>query len=186
MEFILLNLICIPLTLSASNPSFWSPAVPRIPYNLLEKSGKLLSKASPSYALEKVKRIHLAFAPISQNKVLRWLDLALSVMSWFCMLATVWYKTRNGRELYLLQPCHLSNMILVFLTLARSKSYSRLFYFYIGISFGAVLAITNPDTRGLGEHPHCWYEVEMFFIQVRPRIHRILRVVYLPLLPGGF
>jgi hypothetical protein len=94
--------------------------------------------------------------------LLQWAYSLLCVIAWITGPATVWYKMQNGRTAYLLQPCHLQNFIIMYLTLDGASPFaSGLFHFYLCTSYGTLLALATPDLRGLA-YP---FEMEAFFLQ---------------------
>lgn len=108
--------------------------------------------------------VELVYAP-SRRKSGGWLKLAdglLTILAWITGPATVWYKAQNGRNAYLLQPCHIQNFVIMYLTLDRSSSFAAaLFHFYLCTAYGTLLAIATPDLRGLGLP----LEIEAFWVQ---------------------
>jgi uncharacterized membrane protein YwaF len=77
------------------------------------------------------------------------------------------------RLAYLLQPCHLSNFILLLLSCQRASAHAAwLFEFYLVSAYGALLALATPDLRGLDLFPFGWpgwegytWEKVSFFVQ---------------------
>jgi len=98
------------------------------------------------------------------------LDGLLSATTLVCSCFTVWYKLQPDcagriRLAYILQPCHLSNLVLVALAGALAAGWgervSPLFEVYLCTVFGAVFALAAPDVRGL----HLPLELEHFVVQ---------------------
>lgn len=86
------------------------------------------------------------------------LDGALSATTLVCTCFTVWYKLQPDcagrvRLAYLLQPCHLSNLMLLALSGALAAGwgarFAALFEVYQCTVFGALFALATPDYRGL-------------------------------------
>ena len=94
------------------------------------------------------------------------LDGALGALTWVCGAATLWYKLHTDcagrvRLAYLLQPCHISNFMLMALSLGWGARSGALFEVYQCTVFGALFALATPDTRGL-DLP---FEKLYFFVQ---------------------
>jgi hypothetical protein len=86
------------------------------------------------------------------------LDGALSATTLVCTCFTVWYKLQPDcagrvRLAYILQPCHLSNLMLLTLSGALAAGwgarFAALFEVYQCTVFGALFALATPDYRGL-------------------------------------
>ena len=97
-------------------------------------------------------------------------DRVLSATTLVCSCFTVWYKLQPDcagrvRLAYILQPCHLSNLMLVALSGALAagwgERFSPLFEVYLCTVFGAVFALATPDFRGL----YLPLEVPHFIVQ---------------------
>jgi len=73
------------------------------------------------------------------------------VVSVLTIISTVVYKASTDRMIYLLQPCHIMNAMLVYLSFATPGSLAGavVFNFYLHACFGAWLALLQPDTRDL-------------------------------------
>jgi hypothetical protein len=98
------------------------------------------------------------------------LDAVLSLTTVVCSVFTVYYKLQPDcagriRLAYILQPCHLSNLMLVVLAAClaagRGAAASPLFEAYLCTVFGAIFALATPDFRGL----YLPLEVEHFIVQ---------------------
>ena len=88
------------------------------------------------------------------------LDGLCTAALWATGLLTVFFKLRpdcmgRPRLAYLVQPCHLSNFILMLLSCLRGASPGAvwLFEFYLVSAFGALCALATPDLRGLDLWP---------------------------------
>lgn len=75
----------------------------------------------------------------------------LQVLCWACAAATLFYKGSTGRLIYLLQPCHLSNALLLLLTLLPrgSRLATWLFFFNLHTAYGTWMAVLMPDLKNL-------------------------------------
>ena len=108
--------------------------------------------------------------------VLRVLDWVCTAGVWATGVMTVYFKLQGdcaGRPklAYIVQPCHLSNFLLCVLSLLHTTpASSALFELYLNFSYGALLALATPDTRGLdnlplfpgGDTTYTWEKVSFF------------------------
>ena len=104
--------------------------------------------------------------PEASDLALAALDGALSVAVWATLAFTLWLKLSTGRAVFLLQPCHISNLVLCLLTLAAGRGRwgvvaARAFWVDLLAKYGTAAALIVPD---IGPAP-AWGEVSCFFIQ---------------------
>jgi len=139
----------LPLLLWLSRRK-WTRDVPAIPRVL--NSSDVWSNKDPE---KSTKDSVYASARARVGGFLGALDSVCTLILWVCGVLTVYFKFHSdcaGRPklAYLVQPCHLSNFILLLLSLMPgSSSADLLFEFYLSTVFGALCALATPDTRGL-------------------------------------
>lgn len=80
-------------------------------------------------------------------------DMALGIVAVTTWLSTFLYKVLTERMVYMLQPCHLSNMVLIWLVFigpTASRRWATLVLgMYLEMWFGSAAALAMPDLRGL-------------------------------------
>jgi len=153
IEMVLLHALLLPLIYWLSKKP-WKVEVPALPRASTRKNWLNASSAPLDAVYDRARR--------KGGDLLEWSDTLLCVIAWITGPATVWYKMQNGRTAYLLQPCHLQNFVIMYLTVDGTSPFAAgLFHFYLCTSYGTLLALATPDLRGLA-YP---YEKEAFFLQ---------------------
>lgn len=102
-----------------------------------------------------------ACTAVTRSTCFRLADWVVKLLVVGTMIATLIYKSMKGHIIYLLQPCHIQNAILVYLAFNRGQTASKLFHLYSTTLYGAWLALLTPDLRGLD----LYGEVTYFFTQ---------------------
>ena len=113
--------------------------------------------ASPARVYERMSAADFVLAAV---------DGALSMAAWATLAFTIWLKLSTGRAVFLLQPCHISNLLLCMLTLASGQGRwrnvaARAFWIDLLAKYGTAAALIVPD---IGPTP-AWGEVACFFVQ---------------------
>lgn len=81
-----------------------------------------------------------------------------------CLCATIIYKINRYSLIFLLQPCHMNMMLLIFITeiLDRDSKLAHIvFNIILHISWGTLMAIVFPDLRGYDQY----LELECFWVE---------------------
>lgn len=108
----------------------------------------------------------MAVREFSKHPMVRVMDWVIIMALVATLLITIYYKVQRNTYLFLLQPCHMSVLLLLILMLHPGGENSALrvhflFNVYLHISWGGMLAIAFPDTRGYSQ----LLEMEMFWIE---------------------
>lgn len=143
------------LLISYGRSQLWQVAIPATVDKAETASPKSLSSARNSMTL--------AGLWTARGTFLAGADYLLRFLCVVCACLTIHYKAASGRLIYLLQPCHMSNfllMVLLFLPRRWTLS-SRLFYFNNHCAFGTAMALLTPDLKALIMPG----EVTYFFLQ---------------------
>ncbi|KAF9950830.1 hypothetical protein BGZ72_007567 [Mortierella alpina] len=116
-------------------------------YNRALYPGSPISKLFESYV-----------APAKKSKI----EISVMVTLILSLLTTVYQKWARGGLIYLLQPCHMSAMLLItILAGPKNKKWPHvLLNIYFHIMWGTMLALLSPDLRDYD----LFFEVENFFI----------------------
>ncbi|KAG0321506.1 hypothetical protein BGZ99_003889 [Dissophora globulifera] len=97
--------------------------------------------------------------PVKRSKI----EISVMITLAASLLITVYQKWTRGGLLFLLQPCHMSAMLLItILAGPKDKKWPHvLLNIYFHIMWGTMLALLSPDLRDY----NMFFEVENFFIE---------------------
>ncbi|KAI1317903.1 hypothetical protein EDD11_007565 [Mortierella claussenii] len=97
--------------------------------------------------------------PFKKSKI----EISVLVTLAASLLITVYQKWTRGGLLYLLQPCHMSAMMLICILMGpKNKKWPHiLLNIYFHIMWGTMLALLSPDLRDY----NMFFEIENFFIE---------------------
>ncbi|KAK3808940.1 MAG: transmembrane protein [Linnemannia elongata] len=107
-----------------------------------------------------ISKLFAAYVPPAKKSKI---EISVMVILTASLLITVYQKWARGGLLYLLQPCHMSAMLLIsILAGPKEKKWPHLFLnIYFHIMWGTMLALLSPDLRDYD----LFFEVENFFIE---------------------
>lgn len=119
-----------------------------------------LVNAFPNWIMQ----AQLASIPFNKRgKLAKFVELVASIVILASIVSMIIYKYQRDSLIFLLQPCHIFNFLLVALCLWPEESPVRhaLFHVHLYCCWGAVLALAFPDFRDYGMP----FEVTFFYIQ---------------------
>ncbi|KAK5821630.1 TMEM164 family-domain-containing protein [Linnemannia elongata] len=107
-----------------------------------------------------ISKLFAAYTPPAKKSKI---EISVMVILAASLLTTVYQKWARGGLLYLLQPCHMSAMLLIsILAGPKEKKWPHIFLnIYFHIMWGTMLALLSPDLRDYD----LFFEVENFFIE---------------------
>ncbi|KAF9908280.1 hypothetical protein EC991_009924 [Linnemannia zychae] len=107
-----------------------------------------------------ISKLFAAYVPPAKKSKI---EISVMVVLTASLLITVYQKWARGGLLYLLQPCHMSAMLLItILAGPKDKKWPHiLLNIYFHIMWGTMLALLSPDLRDYD----LFFEVENFFIE---------------------
>ncbi|KAF9107584.1 hypothetical protein BGX29_005943 [Mortierella sp. GBA35] len=107
-----------------------------------------------------ISKLFAAYVPPAKKSKI---EISVMVILTTSLLITVYQKWARGGLLYLLQPCHMSAMLLIsILAGPKEKKWPHLLLnIYFHIMWGTMLALLSPDLRDYD----LYFEVENFFIE---------------------
>ncbi|KAG0379449.1 hypothetical protein BGX24_000335 [Mortierella sp. AD032] len=107
-----------------------------------------------------ISKLFTAYVPPAKKSKI---EISVMVILTSSLLITVYQKWARGGLLYLMQPCHMSAMLLIsILAGPKDKKWPHiLLNIYFHIMWGTMLALLSPDLRDYD----LFFEVENFFIE---------------------
>ncbi|KAK3845424.1 MAG: transmembrane protein [Linnemannia gamsii] len=107
-----------------------------------------------------ISKLFMAYVPPAKKSKI---EISVMVILTSSLLITVYQKWARGGLLYLMQPCHMSAMLLIsILAGPKDKKWPHiLLNIYFHIMWGTMLALLSPDLRDYD----LFFEVENFFIE---------------------